>query len=45
MPERYAKVGSARLFLDLRGDPADPPVLYLHGGPGMSCYQFMAWQG
>ncbi len=45
MPERYVKVGSARLFLDLRGDPADAPVLYLHGGPGMSCYQFMAWQG
>jgi proline iminopeptidase len=33
------------LFLDVRGDPTSPPVLYLHGGPGMSCYHFMVWQG
>src|ERR1044071_4787440 len=45
MAERYVEVGGTRLFLDLRGDPADPPLLYLHGGPGMSCHDFMMWQG
>jgi proline iminopeptidase len=41
VPERY--VGG--LFVDLRGKPSSPPVLYLHGGPGMSCFHFMIWQG
>lgn len=45
MPERYVTIGGTRLFVDLRGSPADPPLLYLHGGPGMSCHEFMAWQG
>lgn len=33
------------LFLDVRGDAAAPPLLYLHGGPGMGCREFMNWQG
>ena len=41
------RVGSAdgRLFLDVRGERGAPPLLYLHGGPGMGCYEFMEWQG
>ena len=42
---RYVSVNGTRLFVDTRGAPADPPLLYLHGGPGMSCHHFMAWQG
>lgn len=45
MPERHVDVDGTRLFLDLRGTPTDPPLLYLHGGPGISCHHFMAWQG
>lgn len=37
--------GDRKLFVDVRGEPTAPPVLYLHGGPGMSCYTFMVWQG
>lgn len=33
------------LFLDVRGDTGAPPLLYLHGGPGMGCREFMTWQG
>lgn len=41
------RIGSAdgRLFLDVRGGAGAPPLLYLHGGPGMGCHQFMTWQG
>ena len=45
MSERLVAVNGTRLFLDLRGADSGPPLLYLHGGPGMSCYEFMAWQG
>ncbi|HEV7649900.1 MAG TPA: alpha/beta hydrolase [Actinophytocola sp.] len=45
MGERYLEVNGTRLFLDLRGDPASPPLLYLHGGPGASCHAFMTAQG
>ena len=41
----YVATPHGRLFVDVRGEPTAPPVLYLHGGPGMSCYTFMLWQG
>lgn len=45
MAERFVEVGGTRLFLDVRGEPYAPPLLYLHGGPGASCHTFMSWQG
>ena len=41
----HADTSDGRLFLDVRGDPTAPPLLYLHGGPGMGCAEFMRWQG
>jgi proline iminopeptidase len=41
----YVTTADGRLFVDVRGDRTAPPVLYLHGGPGMSCHTFMLWQG
>ncbi|GAA3513076.1 alpha/beta fold hydrolase [Actinocatenispora rupis] len=40
-----ATTADRRLFLDVRGAPDAPPLLYLHGGPGMGCHEFMLWQG
>jgi proline iminopeptidase len=45
MTGKYVDAGGKRLFVDVRGDPAAPALLYLHGGPGKSCYEFMEWQG
>jgi proline iminopeptidase len=45
MSERHVEVRGKRLFLDVRGDPTAPALLYLHGGPGTNCYGFMQWQG
>jgi len=33
------------LFADIRGDAGAPPLLFLHGGPGQGCHDFMALQG
>jgi proline iminopeptidase len=43
--ERYIEVNGTTLFVDDRGDPDAPALLYAHGGPGQSCYDFMLVQG
>ena len=45
MAQRYLRVNGTRLFLDQRGDPAAPPLLFVHGGPGVSCHGFMTAMG
>ena len=45
MPGRLVGVNGTRLFVDDRGDPTAPAVLYIHGGPGQGCYDFMRSQG
>ena len=45
MPGRLISINGTRIFVDERGDPAAPAVLYIHGGPGQSCYDFMRTQG
>jgi proline iminopeptidase len=42
---RYVTVGDHRLFIDERGGPSAPPVLFVHGGPGEGCWEFMGAQG
>jgi proline iminopeptidase len=41
----YVAVDGTRLHVDERGAQDAPPMLYLHGGPGQGCYDFMACQG
>ena len=33
-------LGDTELYFEVVGDPAAPPVLYLHGGPGYNSYSF-----
>jgi len=42
--EGLIPVGGTRLFVEVFGDPSRPALLYLHGGPGMSCHEFTRWQ-
>jgi proline iminopeptidase len=42
---RLISVGGTRLFVDDRGDRDAPPLLFIHGGPGQGCYEFMASAG
>jgi proline iminopeptidase len=42
---RLIAVNGTRLFVDDRGDPAAPALLFVHGGPGQGCYDFMQSQG
>lgn len=37
--------GPSRVFVDVRGEASSPGLLYVHGGPGQGCYEFMAAQG
>lgn len=45
MPASVIAVRGTRLFVDDRGDPGAPPLLFIHGGPGQGCYDFMRSQG
>jgi pimeloyl-ACP methyl ester carboxylesterase len=40
-----SRITSHGLFTDIRGAADAPPLLFLHGGPGQGCYEFMALQG
>jgi proline iminopeptidase len=42
---RLVAVNGTRIFVDDRGDPAAPALLFAHGGPGQGCYDFMKTQG
>jgi proline iminopeptidase len=35
------EIGGTRLFVDDRGDADAPPLLFIHGGPGQGCFDFM----
>ncbi len=39
------EIGATRVFVDDRGDAGAPPLLFIHGGPGQGCYDFMRIQG
>lgn len=45
MTARCIEIDDTVLFVDDRGDPGAPALLYAHGGPGQSCYDFMLVQG
>jgi len=42
---RQGQITRHGLFVDVRGDAGSRPLLFLHGGPGQGCYDFMAIQG
>jgi proline iminopeptidase len=41
---RLIPVRGTRLFVEACGDPNKAALVYLHGGPGTSCHEFMRWQ-
>jgi proline iminopeptidase len=41
---RLIPVRGTRLFVEACGDRSKPALVYLHGGPGTSCHEFMRWQ-
>ena len=40
MPTQLLNVGDTRLFADLRGPDQLPPLIVLHGGPGLDHHEF-----
>jgi proline iminopeptidase len=45
MGTNQARLTRHGLYADIRGDAAAPALLFLHGGPGQGCHDFMALQG
>ncbi len=45
MAAGLVSVNGTGLFVDDRGDATAPALLFIHGGPGQSCYDFMQIQG
>jgi proline iminopeptidase len=45
LPARQVRINGTRIFVDERGDPDAPALVYVHGGPGQGCYDFMRSQG
>jgi proline iminopeptidase len=45
MTDRRIAVRGTTLYVDDRGAEDAPALLYAHGGPGQSCYDFMQVQG
>jgi proline iminopeptidase len=45
MTDRYLDLGDTTVYVDDRGPADAPALLYVHGGPGMSCWDFMHEQG
>jgi proline iminopeptidase len=45
MSAGLVSVAGTRLFVDDRGEHDGPPLLFIHGGPGQSCYDYMHAQG
>lgn len=45
MTDRRIPVTGSTVFVDDRGAEDAPALLYIHGGPGQSCYDFMSVQG
>ncbi|PEW00211.1 alpha/beta hydrolase [Bacillus cereus] len=37
---KYMDIRGKKLYVEAHGTPKSKPVLYLHGGPGESCYDF-----
>ncbi|MGN5648973.1 alpha/beta fold hydrolase [Bacillus sp. Brlt_9] len=37
---KYMHIRGKKLYVETHGNPKNKPVLYLHGGPGESCYDF-----
>lgn len=37
---KYMNIRGKKLYVETHGSPKNKPVLFLHGGPGESCYDF-----
>lgn len=45
MAAELIDVGGTRIFVDIQGAESAPLLLFIHGGPGQGCYDFMQAQG
>ena len=44
MEGELIEIRGKRLYVEIHGTSNTPALLYLHGGPGESCYEFMLHQ-